>query len=188
MSVEFLPSDDAPEHVPAPAAHVPGRRWWWLLGVALLVGALAYAVNRPGSPHPQPAPHAVAACRGVPDCAVRDRVPASIARLARAYLPPGAQLHVRSVVAVESITHEELLVARDITATTEWVTITIQVRRSGAAHRTPEPALPFDFKALSLQQVNSGFVVHLDYLAPTAYPPRTAALRAFIRDPRLATA
>ena len=187
MTVEFLPSDGAPEQLSeSPAA--PRRRWWWLLAAVVAVAALGYALTRPSTSHPstQLTYRAVAACRGVPDCAVRDRVPPQITRLARADLPPGARITVRSVVSVHSITHEELLVARTITASTDWVTIRIEINRSGDRERRLVLD-PFNFRSVSLQHVSSGFTVRLDYLAPESLPPRLDRLKALIRDPRLAS-
>ena len=187
MTVEFLPSDDAPEQLSGPPA-APRRRWWWLLGAVVAVAALGYTLTRPSTSHPstQLTYRAVAACRGVPDCAVRHRVPPQIIRLARADLPPGARVTVRSVVSVHSITHEELLVARTITASTDWVTIRIFINRSGDRDR-PLAVGPFGFRSVSLQHVNSGFTVRLDYLAPESLPPRLDRLKALIRDPRIAS-
>jgi hypothetical protein len=187
VTVEFLPSDEVPEP-PAPerARVTSRRRWWWLLGALLVVAAAAYLVNRP-STH-QPSRHVsrpIAECRGVPDCAVRDQVPAQLVRLARADLPPGANLRVRTVFAVDSLTHDNLLVSRTIVASTDWVTVTIHVDRS--SNERVVPALhALSFRELSLRGINSGFVVRLQYLAPPDIPPRKALLQALIRDPRLA--
>jgi hypothetical protein len=187
MTIEFLPSDEAPEQLPGPPA-TPSRRWWWLVAAAVVVAAAAYLLTRPAAPRNPPPPRSgpVAGCRGVPNCAVRDRVPAKIARLALAELPPGARLRVRSVVSVDSITHEELLVARTVTATTEWITVTIQISRGSDILR--QPVLnPLNFRSVSLHGVNSGFVVRLRYVAPASLPPRLAELQALIHDPRLST-
>src|SRR5690242_1203272 len=131
MTVEFLPSDEAPEHPSEPPA-ASSAHWWWLLGAVVVVAALGYTLTRPSTAQPstQLTYRAVAACRGVPDCALRDRVPPQLARLARADLPRGARLTVRSAVSVDSITHEELLVSRTVTATTDWVTVRIELKRS----------------------------------------------------------
>jgi hypothetical protein len=189
VSVEFLPSDDAPG-LPPVAPVASHRHWWWLLGAAaLVIAAVAYGLTRPSSPQHQAQPRfaGVPDCRGVPDCAVRSRVPAKIARLTRTDLPPGAQVRVRSVVSVDSITHEELLVSRTITATTDWVTITIQLRRGSNGEVRQVALSPLSFRSVSLHRFNSGYAVRLVYLAPASIPPRIDRLRALIRDPRLAT-
>src|SRR6478609_2114690 len=141
MSIEFLPSDE-PGDEPDEQWEESGRsrrRVWWLVAALLVAGATAWAVNRPSlPPRPVAAPPATAtprvdpACRKVPDCAVRADIPAAIDRLARAYLPAGVRLRGHTVVAVSSLTQENLLVRRDIDAAVNSVTVRIRVQRGGS--------------------------------------------------------
>jgi hypothetical protein len=129
-------------------------------------------------------PRAEAACRGVPDCAVKSTVPAYIGTLARAYLPEGVRLRVRTVIAVNSLTHGELLVRRDIAAAVDSVTVLIRVQRGGPQTRAITPDPP-GTGSLLLHQTNSGFIVRLQYLAPETVAPMVDRLSALMRDPRL---
>ncbi|HZC73804.1 MAG TPA: hypothetical protein VE442_24150 [Jatrophihabitans sp.] len=108
----------------------------------------------------------------------------AIARLARAYLPPGARLRVRTVVAASSFAEKTLFLARDIDAHADSVTVLIRVRRGGSGTQAITPD-PLGVGSLLLHEVNSGFVVRLQYLAPDTVPPMIGRLRALIRDPRL---
>lgn len=128
--------------------------------------------------------HADPTCRGVPDCGVRVGVPPAIARLARAYLPPGVQLRVRTVVAAGSLIQGNLLVARDIDAHVDSITVLIRVRGGGSDTQAIAPD-PLGVDSLLLHRVNSGFVVRVQYLAPDSIAPMVDRLRPLIRDPRL---
>lgn len=120
----------------------------------------------------------------MPDCSVRTDVPAAIGRLVRAYLPAGVQVRVRTVVAVGSLTLRNELVARDIDATGNSVSVLVRVRRGGPG-RAPIVPDPLGVGSLLLHGVNAGYVVRLQYLAPETVPPMLDRLRALIRDPRL---
>jgi hypothetical protein len=105
--------------------------------------------------------------------------------LARAYLPPRVQLRVRTVVTANSLNPQQnLLVARDIDAHVDSVTVLIRVRRGGSGTQDVAPD-PLGVDSLLLHGVNSGFVVRLQYLAPDNVPPMADRLRALIHDPRL---
>lgn len=191
MTVEFLPGDE-PEEQPGSSRGTRPRIRWWLVG-ALVVGVAAWAVSRPSSlPRPvdtSPAPVSTVAdpaCRGVPDCAVHNDVPAAVSRLARSYLPPGMHLRVHTVVSVSSLTQEELLVERDIDASGGSVTVLIRVQRGGSGAQEIAPD-PLGVGSVLLHQVNSGFLVRLQYLAPETVPPMLDRLQAFIHHPGLVT-
>jgi hypothetical protein len=199
MSVEFL-SSEAPGDAPEELLEASERsRWpgWWVL-VVVVAGVMVWALTRPSQPPSQPpsprhldrpAPTVSAladpTCRGVPDCAVRVGVPPAIVPLARAYLPPRVQLRVRTVVTANSLNPQQnLLVARDIDAHVDSVTVLIRVRRGGSGTQDVAPD-PLGVDSLLLHGVNSGFVVRLQYLAPDNVPPMADRLRALIHDPRL---
>ena len=192
MSIEFLPSDepgDGPDERHGPGR--PHRRVWWLLAALLVVGATVWAVTRPSfsprrvaAPVATRTPHVDPACRHVPDCAVRADVPTAIDQLARAYLPAGVQLRVHTVVAVSSLTQENLLVRRDIDASGNSVNVLIRVQRGDSGKRAIVPD-PLGVGSLVLHGVNSGFDVRLQYLAPETVPPMLDRLQALIHDPRL---
>lgn len=214
MGVEFLPSDQPGHEPGDQAADEgqaadldvlevgrvgvwPGRPWsrqrvWWLVAALLAVGVTAWALTRPPSPSPRrvveravPAtPRVAPACRKVPDCSVHAEVPAAINQLARAYLPAGVDLHVHTVVEVNSLTLGNLLVSRDIDATVDSVTVLIRVQRGGSGKHEIVPD-PLGMGSLLLHGVNSGFVIRLQYLAPETVPPMVGRLQALIRDPRL---
>lgn len=196
MTVEFLPSDEpgeVPEQRPD-ALRGSHRRGWWLVVALFVAGATAWVVTRPSPtpPHTATPPPTVATrvdpdCRGVPDCAVRVGVSPAIGSLARAYLPAGVRLHVHTVIAVSSLTQEDLLVERDIEAVVDSVTVLIRVQRGGSGTQEIVPHPP-GASSMLLHQVNSGFVVRLQYLGPITAPPMVDRLEALIRDPRLATA
>ena len=198
MSVEFLTDDgtgDDPEPLPGPRR---SRRWWPAAVAVLAAGAIVVAVTRREPTRtPVPAPSATVAaspsapvagpdpaCRGVPDCAVRADVPAPLRRLARHYLPPGARLRVHSVVAVDMLTQDDLLVERDIDAVVGSVRVLIRLQRGGPATRTLAPVRP-GVGSVLLHGINSGFVARLQYLAPEPVVPPVGRLRALLRDPRL---
>jgi hypothetical protein len=193
LTIEFLPSDE-PGHEPDGRSAAPGRsrrRVWWLIAALLVVGATAWALTRPSvssrhvaAPTVTATPRVDPACRGVPDCAVRAHVPEVIERLARDYLPVGVRLRVRTVVAVSSLTQENLLVRRDIDAAVNSVTVLIRVQRGGSGKQAIAPD-PLGVGSLLLHAVNSGFVIRLQYLAPETVPPMLSRLQALIRDPRL---
>jgi hypothetical protein len=194
MSVEFL-SGGEPGDAPEEQLDVSERsRWrgWWVLTV-LVAGATVWALTRPSqapSPRHPTGPATTAsrladpACRGLAGCSVRAGVPLAIARLARAYMPPGVHLRVRTVVAASSLTQENVFVARDIDAHVDSVTVLIRVQRGGSGTQNIAPD-PLGVDSLLLHQVNSGFVVRLQYLAPDNVAPMVGRLRALIRDPRL---
>jgi hypothetical protein len=196
MSVEFLPSHQPDEHAdePGPAPGGPRRNLWWL-AVALLVGAATvWAVVRPSPPNrvvaaptTTTARHADPACRNVPDCSVSETVPAAVDQVVRSYLPAGVQLHVHSVLTVGSLTLRNQLVARDIEASADSVTVLIRIRRGGSGTHAIAPD-PLGIGSLLLHAVNSGYVVRLQYLAPETVPPALGRLRTLIRDPRITAA
>lgn len=193
MSLEFLsgePPADAPEELLDASKRSLWGGWWVL--VAFVAGVTVWALTRPSQPPSLrhlagPATASTLAdptCRGVPDCGVRVGVPPAIARLARAYLPPGVQLRVRTVVAAGSLIQGNLLVARDIDAHVDSISVLIRVRRGGSDSQEIAPD-PLGVDSLLLHSVNSGFVVRVQYLAPDNIAPMVDRLRALIRDPRL---
>jgi hypothetical protein len=197
VSFDLVPGDGpggAPEEEldirPRPAH----RRWWWLLAVPLAAAALVWALTRSGAPAghvPATARTPVVsalppACRALPHCVVRGAVPATVVRLARTYLPRGARLHVRTVLAAGGPARSRL-VQRDIAASVDSVTVLIRVERDGPATRPLAPDPP-GVGSLLLHRVNSGFVVRLQYLAPETVPPMVTRLEALLRDPRLTAA
>ena len=111
-------------------------------------------------------------------------MPAAVARLLRAYLPPGAHVRVRTFVAAGSSARETRVVARYIDAHVDSVTVLIRVQHGGSGAREIAPD-PLGVGSLLLHGVNSGFVVRLQYLAPDTMPPMLGRLRTLIRDPRL---
>lgn len=194
MSVQFLPSGE-PGIAPDEQLDTSDRSRWrggWIL--AVLVAAVTVWALSPPSQSPPPrhlartAPTvsmlADPACRRLVGCSVRGGVPPAIARLARAYLPPGVRLRVRTVLAAGSRTRKNLFVARDIEAHLDSVTVLIRVQRDGSGTQEIAPD-PLGVDSLLLHQVNSGFVVRLQYLAPDNVSPMVGRLRALIRDPRL---
>jgi hypothetical protein len=194
MSVEFL-SDSEPGDAPEEQLEMPKRSRWrggWVLAVlvaggtvwALTVPSQAPSPRHPAAPTPTASTLADRACRGLSSCAVRAGASPAIARLARAYLPPGARLRVRTVVAASSFAEKTLFLARDIDAHADSVTVLIRVRRGGSGTQAITPD-PLGVGSLLLHEVNSGFVVRLQYLAPDTVPPMIGRLRALIRDPRL---
>lgn len=197
MTIEFLPSE-VPEERPDEPADRGGRprqrlrqQLRWLLAAALVVGGMVWAVTRPSSPPHNAAgsaktahPRADRECRNVPDCWVRTDVPANIDQLVRAYLPAGVHVRVRTVIAVGSLTLRNQLVARDIDAAVNSVSVLIRVRRGGSGKQAIMPD-PLGVGSLLLHGVNSGYVVRLQYLAPETVPPMLDRLRALLRDPRL---
>ena len=197
MPVEFLPGDEPVADGAGESLSEPRRRRWWLLATAFFAaGVVAYAVTRPaGQPAaPRPSaststsPHVIAVapeCRRVPDCSVRLGVRGPLAREVRSYLPDGAQLHIRTVIEVDSLTHRDLLVARDVDAQLGSVTVRIRVQRGGPQRRSIVPD-PLGVGSLLLHRINSGFVVRLQYLAPDDVPPDVTRLLALMSDPRLA--
>ena len=195
MSIEFLPGpepdDVRDEELGEPEPRRP--RWTWLVVALVVVGAAGWVVTRPSSAPPRPQASASTqprttradpACRGVPDCAVSSTVPADLDQLAQRYLPQGVSLHVHSVIAVNSLTHGDLLVRRDIAAFVDSVTVLIRVQRGGPANRVITPDPP-GTGSLLLHLTNSGFIVRLQYLAPETVPPMADRLEALMRDPRL---
>ena len=191
MTVEFI-TDDLPDDLPPEPP--PRHRWWWPLVIAVLAIVVVVSAVVHDRAQRQPAPtHDLAvapvttradpACRGVPDCAVRSHVPGSLTALVRAYLPAG-HLHVHTVVAVNSLTLTDLLVERDITASSGSVTVLIRIER-GVSGRHEIVAAPPGVGSLLLHADASGYVVRLQYLAPETVPPRVTQLRQLTRDPRL---
>jgi hypothetical protein len=170
-------------------------RWlgrWWPLAALLAAAAAAWAITRPApSPahRPPPAAHARthAACLGIPHCVERTSVPPVIARLARTYLPPHVRLRVHTVLASDSVLRPSHVVERDIDAHVDSVTVLIRVQRGGPATRAIA-ADPPGVGSLLLHDVNAGFVVRLQYLAPETVPPMLSRLHALLRDPRLTSA
>jgi hypothetical protein len=193
MTIEFLPSDppdDGPDELPADAGR-SRRGLWWLVAALLVVAATAWAVTRPTSSHraaaaptrtvaPRPDPE----CRNVPDCSVRTDVPAAVGELVRDYLPAGVHVRVHTVITVGSLTLRNQLVARDIDASVNSVSVLIRVRRGGSRTHAIVPD-PLGVGSLLLHGVNRGYVVRLQYLAPETVPPMLDRLRALLRDPRL---
>lgn len=158
-----------------------------------VVGVTVWALTRPshpaspqhlGAPPPKASAPTHAACEALVGCSVRDGVPRPIVRLARAYLPAGVHLRVHTVFLEGSRTGEPSLVARAIHAQVDSITVLIRVQRGGSTTQEIVPD-PLGVGSLLLHQVNSGFVVRLQYLAPETSPPTLAHLRALIRDPRL---
>jgi hypothetical protein len=180
VSVEFL-STDAPTAEPEPARH---RHGWWLVAALLAITLATWALTRPAAPG---TPNADAACRGVPDCAVQTVVPPAISSAVQAYLSPRARLRVRTVTGENPLTQRHLLVERNITVGADSVTVVIRMQRGGSTARAIVPDPP-GVGSLLLHDVNSGFVVRLQYLAPETVPPVLDRLRALMRDPRLASA
>ncbi len=115
------------------------------------------------------------------------RKPAAVAQLARKYLPPGTTVRVRTVVEVDSLTHRDLLVERDVVAALGSVSVYIRVQRGGPARQEIVPDPP-GVGSLLVHRINSGFVVRLQYLAADDVPPMLSKLRALIADRRLAEA
>lgn len=198
MTVEFLPGEGGPDPS-AEAERGAGRRPWrrFVAAAVVCLAALGWwAATRPTvgpatRPSAQPVHHAAhqpaPECRGLPDCSVHLGVPAALARLAREYLPAGARVRVRTVIEVDSLTHRDLLVARDVDAALGSVSVHIRVQRGGPATRAIV-ADPLGVGSLLLHRINSGFVVRLQYLAPDDVPPMLSRLQALIGDPRLAAA
>jgi hypothetical protein len=93
-------------------------------------------------------------------------------------------LRVRTVVAASSLAQQDPFVTRDIEAHIDSVTVLIRVQRGGSRTQQIAPD-PLGVGSLLLHQINSGFVVRLQYLAPDTVPPTVGRLRALIRDPRL---
>lgn len=194
MAVEFLPAEDVPDGTDEPPrARRP--RWWLPLGAALVIAAgTAWALTRPhsGTPAPvstpPPAPAQVAKpvpeCRGVPDCAVRQRVPNKLADAVRQALPGTRSVRVHSFVALNSMTGGSLLVRRDIEVTAGSVSLVIRVQRGGNGVRELVHAPP-GVGSLLLHTDASGYTVRLQYLAPETVPPMIVLLRQLTRDPRL---
>jgi hypothetical protein len=197
MSVEFLPGDEPGVDGSAPPEHGRGRRRWWPVAALAVLAAVIWAVSRPSLEPARPVPHRTAVasvsvvrvpeCRGVPDCSARIGVPAPIAHLARAYLPPGTHLRVRSVIEVDSFSYRDRLVARDIDAQLDSATVQIRVERGGPRRQAIVPDPP-GVGSLLLHGTNSGLVVRLQYLAPETVAPQLSRLRALMRDPRLTAA
>jgi hypothetical protein len=195
VSIEFLPGPE-PDDLGDEQLEEPERRhrWWtWLVVALVVIGAGVWVVTRPSSAPRQSqasastrtrTPRADPACRGIPDCAVSSTVPAEIGQLAQEYLPEGVRLHVHSIIAVNSLTHGDLLVRRDIAAFVDSVTVLIRVQRGGPANSVITPDPP-GFGSVLLHQTNSGFIVRLQYLAPETVPPMIDQLNALMRDPRL---
>jgi hypothetical protein len=191
--VEFLPDDVADDPPPPPS---PGHRQRWVIAAAVAVAAVsAWALTRPSAQHrttPRPAHLPVARdldkpvpqCVGVPDCAVRDGVPAKIAQLVHAYVAEPARLHVQTVVAVNSLTLTDLLVERDIDVVHGSVTVLIRVQR-GVDGTSEIVHAPPGVGSLLVHHIASGYVVRLQYLAPETVPPMLDQLRKLVRDPRL---
>jgi hypothetical protein len=184
---------DAPEELLVAPAR---SRWPAVLAVAaLVVGLTVWALTRPShGARPRPAvaaptsaPSASAeidpACRGRAACSVRVGVPPAIARLARIYLP-GAQLRVRTVLVPAPLGAGSEFLAREVDAQNGSISVLIRIERGGSGRQVIAPDPP-GVGSLLLHELNSGFVVRLQYLAPETVPPMLARLRALIRDPRL---
>jgi hypothetical protein len=208
VTIEFLPGDEPKSEDEALGAPDPHPRRWWGLAAVLTVAVAAWVVTRPsttpstspsttpststastssrGVGRQNPAPRTDVECRHVPDCSVSTDVPAAVKALVRAYLPTGAVFRVRSVIAVGSLTLRNQLVARDIDATIDSVSVLIRVRRGGSRTQAIVPD-PLGVGSLLLHGVNAGYVVRLQYLAPDTVPPVLGRLRAMIHDPRLTT-
>jgi hypothetical protein len=196
VNVEFL-SDDVPERTDdVVAPHRPHRWRWPLLAVAALALGAVWVATRPAADRapakvmqhltsvtPAPA-RVVAACHGVPDCAVRADIPKALGAVVRQYLPTTSAIHVHSYLAVNTLTGGSLLVQRDIDAMAGSVSVLISVRRAGAGAREIVDA-PLGFGSLVVRRESSGFVVLLQYLAPETVPPTLSQLRLLARDPRL---
>lgn len=196
MSIEFLPGDEPGGRPGEERGAPPVRRGWWLVAAVVAAAAIVWGVTRPSAqPHRAAAPSATAtvrpdpACRAVPDCFVRSGITPEIAALARAYLPRGMRLKVRTVVSVDSLSHRNLLVARDIDGDVDSVTVLIRLQRAGSAGSARREIAPDPpgLGSILISHVNSGFVVRLQYLAPETVPPTLGRLRELIRDPRLAS-
>ncbi|HEY2273631.1 MAG TPA: hypothetical protein VGH30_12705 [Jatrophihabitantaceae bacterium] len=191
MDIEFITTDFADDE-PAPAPTPRRRRWWPAAVAAVTAGVLLWSVTRPDTPSRKPIHHAapvvaakpVPQCVGVPDCAVRDNIPASVERLVRAYLPARSKLQVKTVVAVNSLTLTDLLVERDIDVVHDSVTVLIRVQR-GVDGTSEIVHAPPGVGSLLLHHNSSGYVVRLQYLAPETVPPMLDRLRELTRDPRL---
>lgn len=189
-------SDRKPDDESEELLHTPARSRWLgaLVVAAVVVGVTAWALTRPShSPAPRhvvavPTPTVSAvvdpACQGPAGCSVRVGVPRAIAGLARAYLPSGAHLRVRTVVVPGAPNKDNVFVRRDIDAQIDSVTVLIRVQRGGSRTQAIAPDPP-GVGSLVLQHSISGFLVQLQYLAPDTVPPMLARLRALIRDPRL---
>lgn len=195
MTVEFLPSDEPDDQPDAPPTGRPlwHRRGWLLVVALLIVGATGWALTRPSSapkhvatPRPSGSTRIDPACRGVPDCAVHADVPVAIDQLAQTYLPAGMRLRVRTVVTGGPNEAPGRFVERDIDAVVDSVTVLVRLQRGGSGTQEIEPDPP-GIGSLMLHELNSGYVVRLQYLAPETVPPMLDRLRAFIRDPRLAS-
>ena len=194
VMVEFLPPspDERGDEQPGERRGRRGRRWFVVVAVAVAVATTVWAAHRSGAPHPAVAPPPAAtprsdpACNRVPNCSVRVGVAAPVARLARRYLPAGAQLHGKTVVAIDAMTHEELLIERDLTAVAGSVTVLVRIARGGSTTRAITTAPP-GVGSVLLHEMNNGYLVRLQYLAPETVPPKLALLQAFIRDTRLPT-
>ena len=182
------PDDALDEDLDAPERS--SRRPGWLVG-ALIVALAIWALSRPsGTPPPRhvarPAPVASTAAPACPppgQCAVRVRVPAAVARLARIYLPSGMRLRVRTVIAAGAQLRPTLL-TRDIEARVDSVTVLVRVQRGGSGTDEIAPD-PLGVGSLLLHQANAGYLVRLQYLAPDTVPPMLDRLQALIRDPGL---
>jgi hypothetical protein len=197
VNVEFLPEADDPKRADDVAApHRPNMWRWPLLAVAALALGAVWVATRPAADRPpakvtqhltsvSPAPdRVVAACHGVPDCAVRADVPQALDAVVRHYLPTTSTIRVHSYLAVNTLTGGTLLVQRDIDARAGSVSVLISVRRAGNGAREIVDA-PLGTGSLVLRRESSGFVVLLQYLAPETVPPTLSQLRLLARDPRL---
>jgi len=192
---DLHPDGPAFRSTSAPEEQLAGPSRWrgrWVVLAALVAGAAIWALLRPAQPPPPNSQHPVRpapiasrladpACRGLAGCSVRADVPPAIARLARAYLPSGADLRVRTVVAPSSPSG---FVARYIEAHVDSATVLIRVQRGGSRTRAIAPD-PLGVGSLLLHRLNAGFVVRLQYLAPDTVPPMVSRLQALMRDPRL---
>ena len=196
--IEFL--DEVADR-PADRTPPRQRRWWLLggLGLALLIlWALTHPVERartvaePARSHVRLATSSPLApeedlCRQEPNCARTTVVPLVLREVINRYLPGTARITVHSYLTKSLFDGATYLVARRIDVVASPATVAILVRRDVQADLGPlQPVMAPSGVASVLVRGNPfGYVVNLQYSAPSTVSPSWARLRALATEPGL---
>ena len=196
--IEFLDevADRPPDRTP------PRRRHWWLLGGLAVALVIICTLTRPVE-HAQSTPETVPTqvrlatpsplapeeqiCREEPNCASTTVIPLVLREAINRYLPGTESITVHSYLTKSLLDGATYLVARRIDVVVGPAAVAILVRRDVQADLgPPQPVMaPSGVESVLVRGDPFGYVVNLQYSAPSTVSPSWAWLRALATEPGL---